>query len=119
MYPHHSVHHSNHLLLRAQNCTMSSTASLLKKDIQVLHHAWCILESQGLPADAVFQFRGNWSVSQDQQVLGHLTAEGVEVHNMGAFREELVAEAKAEAEELEEVYLNKEEEAHWGECQAD
>ena len=98
---------------------MSSTASLLKKDIQVLHHAWCILESQGLPADAVFQFRGNWSVSQDQQVLGHLTAEGVEVHNMGVFREELVAETKAEAEELEEVCLDKEEEACWGECQVD
>ena len=36
---------------------MLSTALLLKKDIQVLYHTWCILESQGLPADAVFQFR--------------------------------------------------------------
>ena len=45
-------------------------------------------------------------------MLGHLTTEGVEVHNMRVFREELVAEAKAEAEELEEVCLDEEEEAH-------
>ena len=45
-------------------------------------------------------------------MLGHLTAEGVEVHDIGVFREELVAEVKAEAEELEEVHLDKEEEAH-------
>ena len=45
-------------------------------------------------------------------MLGHLTAEGVEVHDIGVFREELVAEAKAEAEELEEVCLDEEEEAH-------
>ena len=51
-------------------------------------------------------------------MLGHLTTEGVEVHNMRVFREELVAEAKAEAEELEEVCLDKEE-ACWGECQVD
>ena len=52
-------------------------------------------------------------------MLGYLTVEGVEVHNIGAFREELVVEVKAEAEELEEVYLDKEEEACWGEWQAD
>ena len=52
-------------------------------------------------------------------MLGHLTVEGVEVHNMGVFREELVVEMKAEAEELEEVHLDEEEEAHWGECQVD
>ena len=52
-------------------------------------------------------------------MLDHLTTEGVEVHNMGVFRKELVAEAKAEAEELEEVYLDEEEEAHWGEYQVD
>ena len=45
-------------------------------------------------------------------MLGHLTAEGVEVHDIEVFGEELMAEAKAEAEELEEVYLNEEEEAH-------
>ena len=45
-------------------------------------------------------------------MLGCLTAEGVEVHNMGVFGEELVVEAKAEAEELEEVHLNEEEEAY-------
>ena len=44
-------------------------------------------------------------------MLGHLTAEGVEVHDMGVFREELMAEAKAEAEELEEVHLDKKKEA--------
>ena len=44
-------------------------------------------------------------------MLDHLTTEGVEVHNMGVFRKELVAEAKAEAEELEEVHLNKKKEA--------
>ena len=52
-------------------------------------------------------------------MLGHLTAEGVEVHDIGVFREELVAEVKAEAEELEEVCLDEEEEACWGECQVD
>ena len=45
-------------------------------------------------------------------MLGHLAVEGVEMHNIEVFREELVTEAKAEAEELEEVCLNKEEEAH-------
>ena len=54
-----------------------------------------------------------------QQVLGCLAAEGVEVHDMGEFGEELVAEVKAEAEELEEVCLDEEEEASWGECQVD
>ena len=44
-------------------------------------------------------------------MLGCLTAEGVEVHNMRVFGEELVVEAKAEAEELEEVHLNKKKEA--------
>ena len=91
---------------------MSSAASLLKKDIQVLHHTWCILKSQGLPTNVVFQFRGDQSISQDQQVQGCLTAEGVEVHNMGVFREELVAETKAEAEELEEVHLDNKKEAY-------
>ena len=52
-------------------------------------------------------------------MLGHLTVEGVEVHNMRVFREELVVEMKAEAEELEKVHLHEEEEAHWGECQVD
>ena len=52
-------------------------------------------------------------------MLGHLITEGVEVHDMGVFGEELVVEVKAEAEELEKVYLDKEEEACWGECQAD
>ena len=52
-------------------------------------------------------------------MLGCLATEGVEVHDMGAFREELVVEVKAEAEELEEVHLDEEEEAHWGECQVD
>ena len=98
---------------------MLSAASLLKKDIQVLCRTRRILESQGLPTDVVFQFRGDQSVSWDQQVLGCLTAEGVEVHNMGVFGEELVVEVKAEAEELEEVCLDEEEEACWGECQAD
>ena len=98
---------------------MSSAALLLKKDIRVLRRARRILKSRGLPADAVFQFGGDWSVSRDQQVLGCLAAEGVEVHDMGAFGEELVVEVKAEAEELEEVRLDEEEEARWGECQAD
>ena len=44
-------------------------------------------------------------------MLGHLTMEGVEVHDIKAFGEELVVEAKAEAEELEEVHLNKKKEA--------
>ena len=66
MYPHHLVHYSNHLLLRAQNCTMLSAALLLKKDVWVLHHTQHILESQGLPTNVVFQFRGDWSVSWDQ-----------------------------------------------------
>ena len=52
-------------------------------------------------------------------MLGCLAAEGVEVHDMGVFGEELMVEAKAEAEELEEVCLDEEEEAHWGECQVD
>lgn len=119
MYPHHSVRRSNRLMLRARNRTMSSAASLSKKDVRVLRRARRILESRGLPADAVFQFGGDRSVSRDQQVLGRLAAEGVEVHDMGEFGEELVAEAKAEAEELEEVRLDEEEEARWGECQAD
>ena len=45
-------------------------------------------------------------------MLGYLTMEGVEVHDIGAFREELVVKVKAETEELEEVCLNEEEEAH-------
>ena len=98
---------------------MSSAALLSKKDVQVLHCTQHILKSWGLPTDAVFQFRGDWSVSQDQQVLGCLATEGVEVHDMGVFGEELMVEAKAEAEELEEVHLDEEEEAHWGECQVD
>ena len=52
-------------------------------------------------------------------MLGYLTMEGVEVHDMRAFREELMVEVKAEAEELEKVCLDKKEEAHWGECQVD
>ena len=52
-------------------------------------------------------------------MLGHLTTEGVEVHNMRVFGEELVVEAKAEAEELEEVHLDNKKEAYWGECQVD
>ena len=49
-------------------------------------------------------------------MLGCLAVEGVEVHDMGVFGEELVAEVKAEAKELEEVCLDEEEEACWGEC---
>ena len=45
-------------------------------------------------------------------MLGHLAVERVEIHNIRVFREELVAEAKAEAEELEEVCLNKKKEAY-------
>ena len=45
-------------------------------------------------------------------MLGCLATEGVEMHNMEAFREELVVEVKAEAKELEEVHLDKEKEAH-------
>ena len=45
-------------------------------------------------------------------MLGCLAAEGVEVYDIGVFREELVAEVKAEAEELEEVHLDEEEEAY-------
>ena len=52
-------------------------------------------------------------------MLGCLAMEGVEVHDMEEFGEELVAEVKAEAKELEEVYLDEEEEACWGEYQAD
>ena len=52
-------------------------------------------------------------------MLGCLTTEGVEVHDMGVFGEELVVEVKAEAEELEKVCLNEEEEACWREYQAD
>ena len=52
-------------------------------------------------------------------MLGYLAAEGVEVHNIRVFEKELVVEVKAEAEELEKVCLDKEEEACWGECQVD
>ena len=52
-------------------------------------------------------------------MLGHLTIEGVEMHDIETFREELVVKMKAETEELEEVCLNKEEEAHLGEYQMD
>ena len=45
-------------------------------------------------------------------MLGHLTIEGVEMHDIETFREELVVKMKAETEELEEVCLNEEEEAH-------
>ena len=44
-------------------------------------------------------------------MLGCLAVEGVEVHDIRVFKEELVAEVKAEAEELKEVCLNKEEKA--------
>ena len=65
-----------------------------------------------------------WSVSpppppQDHQELARLAAEGVEVDDMEAFGKELAAEAKAEAKDVEEVRLDKEEEAHWEKCHAD
>lgn len=83
---------------------MASPVSLSCSNICTLCCTCCILELNNLPVDALFCISQGSSPAWVQQEM---------------MEEELAPEAVAESRELEEAYLDEEEESCWEECVAD